>query len=281
MRILIFLYCVVPVLLMTSCVSKVSPERFERSYNLVVDAAEQHLENNENTEAYALSLVLLDVNPVDETAFDLKKRAIEANGDLIRFEERPMLGSNYALRESRNAGAFTKVLLWPVNFVTDFLDIFTIEVGVCIGAGAKVQITEALSAGAQFSAGNTMIGFRNRHIGTKLAIEDFIDFLPVQMRVLLQTTVNTGGLNSYSYGGVGLKKPSSLPFQRDKDYWAVGAEAQAGLISANVKVHPFQLWDWFAGLLFIDTLNDNIGSTRGLHFEDDVIEAVKLLRRAD
>lgn len=276
-RLSLLLLVVLLALLCSGCARKLSADAYDRNYALLKDAAEKHLASGEYGAAYVLSRVLLDSDPGDSRAIEIRQEAIAQKPTLAKLDSRKVLGSNFAMRETRNISTTGKVLLWPVNFFTDLLDIITVEVGVCLGVGAKAQVTDAAAAGAQISAGQTTIGFRNRHPGVRASIENFLDILPIQLRALAETAAGTHGVYALSYGGAGTKWPKARPYQQARDYWSIGAQAEAGIIAANVEVHPIQLWDWITGLVFFDSLNDNIGPTKGIRLDSVEKEVIKSL----
>ncbi len=95
----------------------------------------------------------------------------------------------------------------------------------------------------------------------------------------MEAAFSTGGASSVNYGGFGIKHPSDAPNKELRDYWAVGAQAQVGIIAVNLKIHPLQLADFLATIVFLDPLYDNVGSTRSIHFDEDEEEAVKRVAR--
>lgn len=262
-----------------SCAGKVSPDLYERSYTLLKDSAERSSLNENHLKAYVITEFLLGEDPTREDVFAIKAAALRANSDLQRFEDRDILGSNLKLREKTDAGAGVRIITWPVNVLLDLIDVVTVEVGACLGAGVKAQVTDAVAVGGQLSAGQTVFGFRNRNFGTRVTIEEYLDLVFFEFRTLAEGVFNTGGARAISYSGAGVKAPTDPPNQHTRDYWAVGAQAEVGIIALNVQVHPLQVWDFLATVFFLDPLHDNIASTRGVKFDPDEIEAVKYIMR--
>ncbi len=263
----------------SSCAGRVTPEEFDRAYGLLLGSAQQELAQGNTLKAYVIADQLLNADPSNGEAFEVKSAALRADGDLDRFERRGFLGSNMQVRESRNAGVLTKIVAWPLNVVLDLLDVITVEVGGTIGAGVKAQATEALAVGVQFSGGQTVFGFRNRNLGTRLTVEQYVDLLIFEIRTLAEAQFNTGGGKSLTFDGTGFKQPGDAPYQTVRDYWAVGVEAEIGILALNLKIHPVQVIDWVGTIFFFDMLNDNVGSTRGVNFDSDEKEAFKRLMK--
>lgn len=265
-------------LLVTSCARRPSPEVHQRSYDFVKQSAQRNLDRGEFGKAYYLSSILLDASPRDLEVMQIQDRALAGEPKLKRLDRRETLGRNRPLRTSRGLSVPGKVVLWPVNLITDLLDVFTIEVGVGLGAGAKAQVTEPVSAGAQFALGQTMVGFQTRHPSVRAAFENYIDIFPFEIRGVSEASYGTFGASAVNHGGTGFKVPSDRLYMNRRDYYGIGAEVLAGVPAAKVQVHPLQLYDWLLGLVFIDPMMDNVGSSKSIgRLDPDEREAVKRL----
>lgn len=273
-----FLLSVSLLLLVCSCARRPSPDVYQRSYDFVKQSAERNVQSGEYGKAYYLTSILLDASPRDLEVMAIQDRALVGDPSLKRLDRRETLGRNRPLRTSSGASVPGKVLLWPVNLITDLLDIVTIEVGVGIGAGAKAQVTEPVSAGAQFSLGQTMLGFQTRHPSVRAAFENYLDIFPFEIRALSEASYGTFGASAVNHGGTGFKVPSDRLYMNRRDYYAIGAEVLAGIPAAKVQVHPLQLYDWLLGLIFVDPMMDNVGSSKSIgRLDPDELEAVKRL----
>ena len=266
--------------LLCSCATRSSPEAFQRSYEFVLDSAERRLEAGEHGKAFVLADAIMGVDPYDERAVRIKAQAVQREPDLARLERRSGLGRNVPLRQSRRSAFPIKILLWPVNLVVDLLDVVTVEVGPGIGVGAKAQVTEPLSLGAQLSLGATYVGLQGRHPAVRAAFEQYLDLFPLEFRGIAEASFGTFGAYAAEHKGTGVKAPSDRLYQRARDYWAIGAEASAGLVNANVKIHPVQIGDWLAGIFFFDPLTDNVGTTKSIgRLDTDEKDAIRRLVR--
>jgi hypothetical protein len=83
--------------------------------------------------------------------------------------------------------------------------------------------------------------------------------------------VGTSGVYSSADSSNGLHRPMARLYQDLRDYWALGASATAGFIGVEVDLHPLQLADFFAGIVGVDFLNDDLAHTRRLRL--DVVES--------
>ncbi len=256
------------------------PGRYNDTREFLRDSAHNHLNAKEYDKALYLSLFLLDAEPGDQDAKEIRKTALLEAPHLWRLGARTAAGSNYAMRVANDdVGIAKRVILWPANVLFDIFDSLTAEVGVCFGAGVKAQVTEAVAVGAQASGGEFMVGFYRGDPSVSANVEEFLDILPIEIRSMVAWRSAMSRGYALNHAGTGLKRPGDWVFQRARDYWAVGVQANVGVVALNVKFHPLQFWDAVAGIFFFDPLQDNWGSTRIIRLNGAEKEAIKILAR--
>jgi hypothetical protein len=79
--------------------------------------------------------------------------------------------------------------------------------------------------------------------------------------------IGTSGTRGSADSSKGIHRPSAPLYQQFRDYWALGANATAGIVGVEVDFHPLQLADFFAGVVGLDFLNDDLAHTRGLSLD--------------
>jgi hypothetical protein len=241
------------------------PELYRLSFSRLQDSASRYQAAHQYPEAIYLSRALLDAEPANQDVLNLLAESLAAAPECGFMVRKRLLGVNLSDR-SRNpkmpvAGA---IVLYPLNRALDIIDLVTVEAGVCLGVGAKAAVTDALGAGAQVSAGEVLIGLNRRHLSSRATVDEFLEILPVETRAFLEARAYTGGAYAFTYGNAGVKKPSNAIYQRARDYWSVGARAEAAIAAVNAEVHPLELWDFVGGIFFLDPLKDDVGVTRGI-----------------
>lgn len=141
---------------------------------------------------------------------------------------------------------------------------FTLELGPCLGLGLDYKATEYVTLGAQASLLEIMAGLNRRHLSIRTTVDEYIEYGPVGGHVLLEDRAYTGGTYSLSYANAGLKTPEDKIFQEARDFWALAFSVQGIFVSLRLEAHPVELWDFFAGWILLDPLNDDLGSSKAI-----------------
>jgi hypothetical protein len=229
----------------------------QSAYRILSDAAHERADAGEWREAYAITLLLEETRRRDHKIAAIKDASVRMDPSLRALRHRRWLGGNHPLRTERKpTPIFSAILLYPVNLVADLADLVTLEIGVGIGLGAKVKATEIVSLGAQASQGEAMVGWAGGRPSVRTGSDSFLDILGLNFRAGTYPLDRTFGKVNLPYATDGIKQPNEPPYQRSTDYYGIGGKIQAGIVGVNVELHPMQLFDAVAGLLFIDPLND-------------------------
>jgi hypothetical protein len=236
---------------------------YEDSFTSLQASAVKYSEQGRYEEVVYITRALLDAEPDNHDVRRLQDNAVAAQPATAVMVNKSLLGANLSDRVTDETfPLFGTILLYPLNRILDFIDLITVEVGVCLGIGVKAQATDALSVGLQASAGEGVFGLVGRNLSVRATQEEFAHLLPVGSAYLAEARAYTAGSYGMMSSQAGVKSPTDHMYQRARDYWAIGAQAQALDIAANVKFHPVEVFDFAAGLFFFDPLKDDIGSTR-------------------
>lgn len=242
---------------------------YSSAFKEVNGYAEKHMENNEYPQSLILYRSLFDAEPTNTDITKKLDGILENAPELSRLLSKKMLGSNITDRmPNKDFGLGGKIALYLPNRILDILDIITCEVGICLGLGAGFKATEYVTAGAQVSSGEALIGLNRRHFSGRGTMEEYIELFPVEARAIIEARAYTGGIYSMMYTSAGLKNPEDTIFQRARDFWALSASAEALIVATRVEVHPIEFWDFFAGWLMFDPLCDDMGTSKAIKLTD-------------
>jgi hypothetical protein len=239
---------------------------YEESFNTLQESAVQYMDKGDHEETVYITRALLNAEPDNRQVKMLQDQALAAEPSSSILMKKSILGSNLTNRVVNEGFPWWgRVLLYIPNRVFDLLDLVTLEVGYCFGIGAKVQVTDFTSIGAQLSTGSGVAGLNRRHLSVRAGQEEYFHFLPFGAILLAEVRASSGSNYSLAMYDAGIKFPSDLIYQNARDFWAIGAEAQALLLAANVKLHPIEFFDLLCGFVFYDPLKDDLGSTRPIN----------------
>lgn len=252
---------------LVSCAS-FNQDAYTTAFSVLRQSAYKYQGEGKNVEVVYITRTLLDAEPENGEVQALQDKAIEAEPETSILIHKSILGANLNDRISNtNFPWFGRILLYIPNRFLDFLDLFSLEGGLCDGVGAKVKVTDAASLGAQVSLGEIMFGLNRRHLSARGTVEEFFEFFPFGFSYTAEGRGYTGGAYGISIPHAGIKRPTDRIYQRARDYWGVGAQIEFFVPAALLEVHPVEIFDFFAGLIFFDPLKDDIGVSRGIEFE--------------
>jgi hypothetical protein len=170
-------------------------------------------------------------------------------------------GVNRAARRPRPASGWRRALLWLPDRLLDLCDLVSFDLGLGVGLGADVHATRSLQLGASAGASLGVGWHPQRSLGVRLHNGRELAAGPWGRGFLTGFDRGTG--NARAGGAVfdGLAHtPQSLLAQEWRDHWAVGARAQL-LVSAELDLHPIQLWDLLAGVVGFDPSGDDLATS--------------------
>ncbi len=152
-----------------------------------------------------------------------------------------------------------KVALWPVNRILDALDIFTVSVGLGLAVRAELMATELCKVGGGVDMTGSLVKDFNRQYGIGVRNGWYWSFITVQQEQLERIGV-LGSVDSYDVAYVGVPIPNEPLyefFEGSRDYWRIGG-ALGLIVEGELYVHPSEVIDLAAGILFIDIRGDDL-----------------------
>ncbi len=261
----------------TGCASY-NQERYDKSLSTVKRRMQECSKNEEHPKAMKLALAVLEAEPENKKAEEIKQKALEANPELAIFLDKKWLGSNLSDRiPKENVGILKQILFYCPNRILDFLDIFTVEVGGGAGIGLKVQATGWVEAGAKASAGEIMLGIDRRHLSAVSRMNDYLIIGPEGVEFLMEAGASTNWFFARLEPSAGFKMPTDKKYQKARDFWAIGFEKQVFPFSLRCEFHPVEIADFFSGWIGVDFINDDLGTSKGFSLNREDSKAVQEL----
>lgn len=241
---------------------------YENSFITLQESAAKYSEQGRYEEVVYITRALLDSEPDNYDVRRLQDTAVAAQPATAAMVNKSLFGANLSDRiTDENFPILGSILMYIPNRILDFIDLITVEAGLCFGIGAKAQATDAFSVGLQGSVGEAMFGLVSRNLSVRATQEEFVHLLPFGSGYLSEARAYTAGTYGMMSSQNGLKAPTDHMYQRARDYWAIGAQAEALSVAANVKFHPVEVFDFITGFFFFDPLKDDIGLTRPIHID--------------
>lgn len=239
---------------------------YDKSFTTLQQSAEMYMNKGEYKEVVYITRALLDADPDNLETQTLQEQALAAQPAASILVKKSILGSNLADRVANEEFPWWgRIPLYIPNRVLDLIDLITLEVGACFGFGVKAQLTDFASVGAQVTAGEAVVGLNRRHLSARASQEEYFHFLPFGAVLLSDARAYTGDAYFLATDQAGIKFPTDPIYQRARDFWAIGAQAQAFTAAANVQLHPIEFFDFLSGFVFYDPLKDDLGSTRPIN----------------
>jgi hypothetical protein len=258
--------------MLMSCAAT-SVQRRPHAITETLSYAERHSEQGRAEEAAQLYQAVLYADPGNEVA----RAALDEIGKYEPYIMTPSLLGKNRVKRPRREGNALRIVMYPLNRILDILDIVTLQVGLEGGLYAEAHATNALAAGAG-AGGGTQIGWsQKRDLSVGVGHVAGISLLPVAVKEQGGANAGTRGADARRYGVAGISRPTDPLFQNYRDYWGVGGRFIALLVGINVEVHPVEAVDAVTGLLFVDFLRDDIGSTKSLNLSDAELDAMEVL----
>jgi hypothetical protein len=253
---------------------------YDEAFNRTLKSAQDNFKEKQYPQAVLLSRLILDAAPDNKEANAIINESLNEEPQLSSLIHKKTLGSNRTDRiANENFPLAGAIALYFPNRILDFLDLMTLELGGCFGAGFKFLATEYVSLGLQGSAGEGMVGLNRRHLSARGTVENFTDFFPIETRSFMEGRGYTGGAYAVQQHSAGMKHPEDDIFQRAKDFWAIGAQTEFIVYAVKAEFHPVEIYDLMAGFVFFDPLHDDIGVSKGFKFTAGEEEAMSQLAK--
>ncbi len=243
----------------------VRPESMNAQAKDLLNEANLLLKEGKQEEAAKLMRLLQGLHPNDP-----QLKSLLAGISPERLEAvtpSPWLGFNKATRAKVEASTLTKVLLYLPDRILDFIDQVTVYVSAGVQLGAGVWVTRAVQVVA-FTGSTVGLGYgQKKMLGGRVETSNELVIGPVGAAYIAGARAGTGGIDSTA-GAIFLHKPSHKLYQEYRDYWGVGAKAGFVILGFEVEYHPVEIFDFLAGLILYDPLNDDLATTRRLRYSD-------------
>lgn len=165
------------------------------------------------------------------------------------------------LAAGANAGVKDKLLLYLPNRIIDLTDIFSLSLGVGPCAKVELRATRACGFGGGIGATANVYKEYNRQYGYGLDNGWAWNFTCVGAENYERTHTNRW-VQEYWQEYTGFASPENNIYnfyEGARDYWELGGDFGLGVV-AHVAIHPVEIFDFVAGIFFIDIKGDDITS---------------------
>lgn len=182
----------------------------------------------------------------------LKIYAQERDHARINTENWPEINSGIVLRdETDDMPVWKKVLLYPVNRGADFLDCFCLQFGFGLGGHLIVRATDLVQLGGG-AAAVSKLGTYKRQMGLMNESKAEVAIFPFN-------PVHEKQINAF---GTFKEYRSSEDFpwrhQVHQDYFGIGVDITALIVSLKVEAYPVELIDLISGFAGFDLKHDDL-----------------------
>ncbi|HJO93599.1 MAG TPA: hypothetical protein QF753_09390 [Victivallales bacterium] len=151
-----------------------------------------------------------------------------------------------------------RLALYFPNRLVDMADMIDISLGFGPTARAKVWVTRYMAFGGGIGGSAKAIKAYNRQYGAGLQSGWDGSFMMLTA-ANLEMYESTRDVQTYfeHYKGIPSLNNSVYNFWKGpKDMFSIGAEA-AAFVEVDVEVHPFEIFDFLAGIFFLDPKGDD------------------------
>ncbi|MCW7473647.1 hypothetical protein CH354_01895 [Leptospira levettii] len=248
--------------LIVNCASPTIKEINDSAVAIAKEAKE--LKANGKTEEAIRVISVIDVlHPDDPIIAEIKSGASAEQIESVT--PTVLLGYNKALRAKVQPTTTEKVLWYIPDRIFDFIDQFEvwIHVGPQIGVGG--HLTRAIQAEAYTGATIALGGGQKKMLGFKSEANTEIGVGPIVAAGVFGAKVGTGGL-AYNADALWFHKPSEAIYQTYRDYWGLGAHFGLIYFGAEAEYHPLEIYDFLAGIILYDPMNDDFATSRRLQY---------------
>ena len=153
-----------------------------------------------------------------------------------------------------------KVTLYFPNRILDLLDAFSLNIGVGLTAHASLRATHEAEIGGGVSVTAQMIKDHNRQYGFARRNGVYSGIGPFVATDMERRPAYLLA-KEYFWDKDGMVTPSDehfLPKEGVVDFWEIGGSLGAGVIEADVSIHPVEILDAVLGFFFIDISDDDL-----------------------
>lgn len=180
------------------------------------------------------------------------------------------MGVSRALRVPESPPWWKRVLWYLPDRFGDFLEIFSFRLSIGVAAGGGVWFTRGAQATA--FAGYEIIStevpsLKYMRWGATPALRAEVGALAFGAAYVTGGHHEAAGMRPYYVSAdraLWLHSPTDPLYSRYRDYYAVGGEAHLFFFGLTAEIHLLEIWDFFAGWILLDPLNDDRATTRSM-----------------
>lgn len=176
-----------------------------------------------------------------------------------------LFGYNKAIRAKVTPSTTERILWYIPDRIFDLID--QVEIWVHIGPqlGFGGHVTRAVQVEAYTGATVAIGGGQKKMLGFKSEAATELGLGPVVLSGVFGGKAGTGGI-AYNADALWFHTPSEAVYQNYRDYWGLGAHAGLFFWGVEVEYHPVEIYDFLAGIILYDPMNDDYATTRRLQY---------------
>ncbi len=153
-----------------------------------------------------------------------------------------------------------KIVMYIPNRICDAMDMFSLSLAFGPTARGEVWCTRPFAFGAGTGILAKAAKGYNRQYGCGLESGWETSFGAVSSEQK-ELSHSIGSLKDYSYYSSGAPNPSEKIYNfynGERDYWSLGMTGGLAIAEVSGEFHPVEIFDFFAGFLFIDLKGDDL-----------------------
>lgn len=261
---------------LTLCSSRPDMARTHDRIQDVYKEAQKMAEDGQTEEAVRLMEIVAELYPDDPRISEFRARLTEEQAEAIAGNK--WLGFNKARRARVERTTAQKILWYLPDRLLDLTEVFNVSVSCCLQWGWEAWVTKAVQFTLYFRAAGAfgVGGPKKQLVWTEAVAASEFGMGPAVISAISKNKVGTGGFES-TVRTLVLHTPDHPHYQEYGDYWSVGLGIYfVGGIRA--EVHLLEIFDFFAGILTFDPLNDDFATSRRLRYDKYQRDAIRNLQ---
>ena len=158
------------------------------------------------------------------------------------------------------ASVLDKLVMYVPNRIIDVMDVFSLSLAFGPTARGEVWCTRPFAFGAGTGVLAKAAKAYNRQYGFGLESGWETSFAAASAEQK-ELSHSIGSLKDYTYYSTGAPNTSERIYNfynGERDYWSLGMTGGLAIAEVSGEFHPVEIFDFFAGFLFIDLKGDDL-----------------------
>ncbi|MCK6382539.1 MAG: hypothetical protein L6Q54_14990 [Leptospiraceae bacterium] len=267
MKLKVSILIILFVIFTANCSSAPDYKEFNKNLSFLASEAKQMAKTGRPEEAAKIMELIYNFHPDDSMVKEILASLTVEQREAITGSS--LLGYNKSKRPKVEPSTLEKVVWYIPDRFFDLVDTVTVEVSIGPQIGGGIWVTRAVQAVAYTGTSSGIGIYQKKHyVGMRGLVSFELVIGPVGVSAVAGSRLGLGGLDLTARTTL-LHTPSKPIYQEFRDYWAVGAKAGIFIIGMEFEIHPVEIFDFLAGIILIDPMNDDYATTRGFQYTQD------------